>query len=66
MTRRLLEDTNSVGGISVSPCATWMASLSDDRTVGVWNLAMGKQIRELKGHTRVVSNVQWSCDGKVL
>jgi WD40 repeat protein len=66
VTRRLLRHINGVRGISVSPCATWMASTSEDKTVRVWDLVMGEQIRELKGHIRVVSDVMWLCDGKMI
>jgi WD40 repeat protein len=64
VTRKLHGHTNPVAGISVSPCATWMASASSNTTVRVWNLSTGKQIRELEGHTQSVCDVKWSRDGK--
>jgi WD40 repeat protein len=66
VTRKLQGHTGYVNDISVSPCTTWMASSSDDKTVRVWDLVMGKQIRELEGHTSWVTGVKWSCDGKMI
>jgi WD40 repeat protein/tRNA A-37 threonylcarbamoyl transferase component Bud32 len=43
-----------------------LASGSDDKTIKVWNLATGKEIRTLKGHSRWVWTVAFSPDGQTL
>jgi WD40 repeat protein len=43
-----------------------MASAGDDKTVRMWNLAMGEQVRVLEGHSSCVGHVKWSRDGKLI
>ena len=43
-----------------------MASGSDDKTIKLWNLESGAQIKELKGHSYYVYSVTFSLDGKTL
>ena len=43
-----------------------MASGSVDKTLKIWNLESGAQIKELKGHSNDVISVAFSPDGKIL
>ena len=43
-----------------------LASGSGDRMVKLWNLATGKLLSSLRGHTGGVYTVAWSPDGKTL
>ena len=43
-----------------------MASGSADKTIKIWNLESGAQIKELKGHSDNVYSVAFSPDGKIL
>ena len=43
-----------------------IASGSSDRTVRLWDVVTGAEIRTLEGHTRGVDSVSFSPDGKTL
>jgi WD40 repeat protein len=43
-----------------------LASGSDDNTIKLWDVATGKPITTLKGHTSPVWSVSFSPDGKTL
>ncbi|BAZ26657.1 protein kinase [Kalymmatonema gypsitolerans NIES-4073] len=43
-----------------------LASGSFDKTIKLWNLATGQQIRTLEGHSSKVTSVAFSPDGKIL
>ena len=43
-----------------------LASASNDRTIKIWNLENGLQIKELKGHSDYINSVAFSPDGKTL
>ncbi len=66
VTRRLQGHTGTVRGISVSPDEKYLASASEDKTVRLWEVATGQQIRVLEGHTGEVFSVVWSRDGEMI
>jgi len=43
-----------------------LVSGSDDKTIKLWNVETGKEIRTLKGHDELVISVNFSPDGKTL
>jgi WD40 repeat protein/tRNA A-37 threonylcarbamoyl transferase component Bud32 len=55
--------TNLVSSVAFSPDGTRLASASADRTVKLWDVGTGQEIRTLKGHTQAVSSVAFSPDG---
>jgi len=63
-----LQPSHSGGVISVafSPDGRLLASGSFDRTVKIWDVATGKGVRTLAGHTTLVNSVAFSPDGKLL
>jgi WD40 repeat protein len=54
------------GSAAWSPDGQMLASVSVDRTIRVWEAAMGKQIRAFAGHEDSVYSVSWSPDGEKL
>jgi WD40 repeat protein/serine/threonine protein kinase len=60
---RTLEDTG--GGVAFSPDGLFLAS-SKAGTVHLWELATGKKLFSLKGHTRRVVTLVFSPDGQRL
>jgi WD40 repeat protein/cytochrome c553 len=56
--------TASVLCIAISPDGRQAASGSEDRTVRVWDLASGKELRRLEGHRGAVRAVAFSADGR--
>jgi WD40 repeat protein len=56
--RRTLEGhTGCVWSIALSPDDRYIASASDDKTVGLWDVATGQRIRVLEGHMGMGSRV---------
>ncbi|WGV24023.1 hypothetical protein [Halotia branconii] len=65
--RNRLEGHNrDVWSVSFSPDGKTLASGSYDKTIKLWNLETGKQIRTLSGHDNFVISVSFSPDGKTL
>ena len=65
--RRTLEGhTDCVSRITLSPDDRYIASGSDDKTVGLWDVATGQRIRVLEGHEGDVYSVAWSHDGQFI
>ena len=65
--RRTLEGhTDFVRRVALSPDDRYMASASDDYTVGLWDVVTGQRIRVLEGHTACVNSVAWSRDGEYI
>ncbi|BBD59134.1 WD-repeat protein [Nostoc sp. HK-01] len=63
---RLEGHDDSVTSVSFSPDGKTLASGSYDKTIKLWNLETGKEIRTLKGHDNTVRSVNFSPDGKTL
>jgi len=57
-----LQKVNDIGW---SPDGQWLASASDDGTVGLWDIAAG-QSYFLEGHRDCVAGVSWSPDSRLL
>jgi WD40 repeat protein len=52
-------------------CVTWSPdggtlAVGRNRVVYIWNAIIGKCIRELEGHQKIVKGLAWSPDGKTL
>jgi WD40 repeat protein/tetratricopeptide (TPR) repeat protein len=58
--------TEPVQAVAFSPDGRRLASASVDKSVKIWDLATGKEIRTLAGHSQIVSCVAWSADGRFL
>jgi WD40 repeat protein len=55
-----------VNSVAISPDGRTLASGSHDKTIKIWNLATGEQIRTLSGHSYSVYSVAISPDGRTL
>ncbi|MEH1794450.1 WD40 repeat domain-containing protein [Nostoc sp.] len=64
--RTLTGHSNIVNSVSFSPDGKTLASGSGDKTIKLWNLETGKEIRALMGHSLIVFSVSFSPDGKTL
>jgi WD40 repeat protein len=58
--------SNWVTSVAYSPDGRCLASGSDDRTIGLWEVNTGKRRATLTGHSYSVSSVTYSPDGRCL
>jgi Leucine-rich repeat (LRR) protein/tRNA A-37 threonylcarbamoyl transferase component Bud32 len=61
---RLRGHTDAVTSVAVSPDGRRALSGSADRTMRLWDLAAGKELRRFEGHEMPVSSVAFSPDGR--
>jgi WD40 repeat protein len=52
--------------VAFSPDGRLLASGSDDKTIKLWDVASGREVRTLSGHTSWVRSVAFSPDGRLL
>jgi sugar lactone lactonase YvrE len=64
--RTLSGHTGLVYGVAFSPDGTLIATVSDDDTAVLWDVATGRTVRALTGHTRDIAWVAFSPDGTLL
>ncbi len=58
--------SSDVNSVAFSPDSTTLASASDDKTIKLWNIASGEEIRTLEGHSNWIWAVAFSPDSKTL
>ncbi|AFY30576.1 protein kinase [Calothrix sp. PCC 7507] len=58
--RTLTGHSNKICSVAFSPDGNTLASGSYDKTIKLWNLATGEQIRTLKGHSDTICSVVFS------
>jgi WD40 repeat protein len=58
--------SDSVLGLSFSPCGGFLASASADRFAKVFSYTGGKWVKAFEGHTSYVQNVDWDYYGELL
>lgn len=56
--------TNSVNAVVFSPDGRFALSGSTDKTVKLWDIASGREIKTFKGHRERVTTVAFSSDGR--
>jgi WD40 repeat protein len=64
--RELKGHERNVLGVALTADGKTLASGGGDKTVRLWDVANGKELKKLEGHTDGVNSVALSADGKVL
>ncbi|BAY87695.1 WD-40 repeat-containing protein (plasmid) [Calothrix parasitica NIES-267] len=62
----LKSHSSKFNNVSFSPDGKSIASASADKTVKLWDVTTGKEIKALKGHLEEVYSVSFSPDGKTI
>jgi WD40 repeat protein len=62
----ILASITRVSSVAFSPDGTTLASGATDDTVKLWDVASGREVRTLAGHTEDVESVAFSPDGHTL
>jgi WD40 repeat protein len=57
---------DAFNSVAFSPDGGWIASVSDDSAVKLWDASSGKPIRSLRGHQNWVLSVAFSPNGRWL
>jgi WD40 repeat protein len=55
-----------VTSVAFSPDGRLIASGSKDKTIKLWDVKTGEEIRTLKGHSSWVNSVTFSPDGRLI
>ena len=63
---KLTGHSSYVYSVVFSADGEYLASGSDDNTIGVWRVSSGERIKTLTGHFRGVTSVVFSSDGEYL
>lgn len=56
----------AVVAVAVSPDSNFVATASKDKSIKLWELSTGREIRTFLGHEMTVSSIAFSSDGKFL
>jgi WD40 repeat protein len=62
----VVEGGYEVSSVAFSPKGRTLASAATDRTIKLWDVASGRELRTLRGHTNWVQSVAFSPDGRSL
>ena len=58
--------TSFINYLLISPDGQTLASASADKTIKLWDLATGREIRTISGHTSFINYIVISPDGQIL
>ncbi len=58
--------SREVMSVVYSPDGRYLASGSQDKTIKIWEVATGNELRTLTGHSETVFSVAYSPDGRYL
>lgn len=56
----------AVVAVDVSPDSNFVATASKDKSIKLWEMSTGREIRSFLGHEMTVTSVEFSSDGKFL
>ena len=52
--------------VAVTHDGRFLLSGSEDKTIPVWNLETGKEMKKLEGHTETMRSVTMTLDGRFI
>jgi WD40 repeat protein len=56
----------AVTTVAISPDSNFVATGSKDKSIKLWDVETGREIRSFLGHEKQISNIDFSSDGKFL
>jgi WD40 repeat protein len=63
---RMASHKENITSVAVNPAGTRIASVALDKTIKIWDLESGKELRSISNIGGSVNAVSWSPDGKTL
>ncbi len=63
---RFIETNSWMTGVAFAPDGRTLASGASDKTIKLWDVSSGREVRTLRGHTAPVLSVAFAPDGRTL
>jgi WD40 repeat protein len=63
---RMASHSEGIASVAVNPAGTRIATVSFDKTIKIWDLESGRELRSISNIGGYVNTISWSPDGRTL